>query len=73
MSMIDDLNGLKEEASDLQLQQREIEADAFQVMRERPTYFGLKLLFGINHSVKEVKEEPEPIVRDEATPIPAAA
>ena len=64
---IDDLNDLKQQREELNDQQRELEAEAFQVMKHRATYFALKLLLGISHKPKikaaddwrpEITEEP---------------
>ena len=40
---------------ELAKEQRQVEAEAFAVMRTRPTFFALKLLFGVNH--KGIEEE----------------
>ena len=67
---IDDLNDLKQQREELNDQQRELEAEAFQVMKHRATYFALKLLFGISHKPKKKQEEEwQPQPQDE----PAAA
>jgi hypothetical protein len=59
--MYDELQDLKSQAADIQQQRRELEADAFNVMLERPTFFAFKLLLGIKHSVPEpLEDEPEP-------------
>ena len=56
MSGFEELSDLKEQQADITHQRREIEADAFAVMSERPTFFALKLLLGFGHTVPGKKE-----------------
>ena len=58
---IETLNDLKQSRLELADELRQVEADAFAVMRHRPTFFALKLLFGIGHQAKPepIEEEPE--------------
>lgn len=62
----DDLKDIHEQQRELEIGRRECEADAFQVLRTRPTYFALKLLLGINH--KPPKPEPDIIEPETGQP-----
>ena len=69
--MHDEYQELKASRAELDERERELEAEAIAILRHRPTFFALKLIFGIGHKAKEEKQEPE--IQEEATPAPISA
>ena len=58
--MYAELQDILDNRAQLANEQRQLEADAYSILRLRPTYFALKLLFGLNHKAPEPETgEPE--------------